>query len=326
MSRGAVQWFALGGTIQAQGHDALDRHRYFLTGRSVTPDSLLAQWPASGPEVRIEQIAAGASHDLAPETVLELAGRLRALDPHEVSGAVISLGSNALEEVAFLLWLLGPAPVPVILTAAMRPPTAVGTDAHTNLYASLTLAADPEGLDAGAVVVSDDAILHPVGLTKSHTAAIDAFSASGTRLGTIEPGRSPEIHRGGAASPLAGQRIPDRLAPVFQLTSHLGADATLARAAVEAGARGLVATGLGAGFPTAGERAALRDAHDRGVAVCLARRTARGRTTAAADTDPLLSAAELTALQARLALSVALSDGATAKHADLQTLLDGCRA
>ncbi|MDP9821834.1 asparaginase domain-containing protein [Nocardioides massiliensis] len=325
MTDRSVHWFALGGTIQAQGHDALDRHRYFRTGQTVDATALLAQWPAAGPAVVVEQIAAGASHNLSPALVLDLARRLRDLDPRTVSGAVVSLGSNALEEVAFLLWLFGPAPVPVVVTAAMRPPTALGTDAHANLFASLTLAGSAEGLRAGTVVVSDDAVLHPVGLTKSHTADVDAFSASGVRLGTVEPGRRPKIHRSGSASPLVGSELPADLAPVFQLASHLGSDGTLVQAAVQAGARGIVAVGLGAGFPPAAELDALRAAHEAGVAICLARRTARGRTTGAAETAPLLSAGELTALQARLVLSVALS-GESASTAVLQTLLDDCHA
>ncbi|GAA4731025.1 hypothetical protein GCM10023350_12940 [Nocardioides endophyticus] len=98
------------------------------------------------------------------------------------------------------------------------------------------------------------------------------------------------------------------------------------RAAVAAGARGIVATGLGAGFAPAAERAALVEADEAGVAVCLARRTTHGRTVGAVDTAPFLSAGALTALQARLVLSVGLADGPTPGTRSLQDLLDGCGA
>lgn len=316
-----VLWLAMGGTLQAQGHDPADRDAYWRTGRSVPAQDLLRAWPAGAAQVRVEQVASGASHDLGAGELLDLVRRLRRLDPETTSGAVVSLGSNALEEVAFLLWLLGPGTVPVVLTAAMRPPTALGSDAEANLIAALTLAAHPEGLTAGAAVVSDGAVLHPVGLTKTHTAAVDSFRAGGRVLGAVEPGRAPRFDLAGTASPLAGSPVPRSLAPVLLVASHLGGDATLVRAAVASGASGLVSTGLGAGFPPRPERAALIAAQEAGVVVCLARRTAYGRTVGSQDTAPLLSAGGLSPLQARLLLAVVLADGTVP---DVQALVDAC--
>jgi len=321
----SVLWMALGGTLQAHGHDATDRDRYWRTGRTVPAADLMADW-SNLAEVTVEQVGVGASHDLTLPAVVELAARLRRVDPDAVSGVVVSLGSNALEEVAFLLWLLGPAPVPVVVTAAMRPPTAIGTDAYDNLLSSLTLAALADDVGAGTVVVSDGAVLHPAGLTKTHTAAIDAFRAGGRQLGHVAPGGVPRLDLPGTPSPLSGGPLPDKLAPVALLASYLGSDGTLVRAAAAGGARGIVATGLGAGFPPAAEREALVAAQDSGLAVCLARRTAHGRSVAATDTAPLLSAGGLTALQARVVLSVALADAAAPTADELQDLLDACHA
>lgn len=324
-ARRRVRWLALGGTLQARGHDAADRDRYWQTGRTVPTHELLTGWPPHLADVEVEQVAAGASHDLTPEAVLDLAARLRRTDPDLVSGVVVSLGSNALEEVAFLLWLLGPAPVPVVLTAAMRPPTALGTDATANLVAALTLAARPEGLGAGTVVVSDDAVLHPVGLSKTHTHRVDSFRHGAHRLGTVQPGAAPRLDAPGAPSPLRDRPAPERLAPVWLVASHLGSDGAVVRAAVAAGARGIVVSGLGAGFVPAPERTALEEARTAGLAVCLARRTAHGSTAGADLTDPHLSAGLLTAVQARLALSVALAADPSPDPAALQRLVDACR-
>ncbi|WP_052336206.1 asparaginase [Nocardioides alkalitolerans] len=320
-----VLWLALGGTLQARGHDATDRDRYWRTGETVAARDLLADLPERLGPVDVEEVSAGASHDLTPAAVLDLAARLRRTDPATVSGVVVSLGSNALEEVAFLLWLVGPAPVPVVLTAAMRPPTALGTDATANLVAALTLAATPEGVGAGCVVVSDDAVLHPVGLAKTHTHDLDAFRAGGHRLGTVHPGERPRLDVPGCPSPLAGLPLPDRLAPVALVASHLGADGGAVRAAVASGARGVVVSGLGAGFVPAAEREALDAAHAAGVVVCVARRTARGRTADAALTAPHLGAGLLTAVQARLLLAVALATEPAPGAPGLQDLVDACR-
>lgn len=49
-----VHWLALGGTIQSVGHDPLDADRYFMTGKMLTPEELLAPVADFAGEVRVE--------------------------------------------------------------------------------------------------------------------------------------------------------------------------------------------------------------------------------------------------------------------------------
>ncbi|GAA1539056.1 asparaginase [Nocardioides humi] len=273
--------------------------------------------PLVGP-VSIEAVEARPSHDLAPEALLGLVARLRALDPTAVAGAVVSLGSNGLEEVAFLIWLLG-ARVPVAVTAAMRPPTAIGSDALPNLVDALAVARSPGVREHGVVVVSDGAVLHPAEAMKSHSSRVDSFRASATPVGEIRTG-VPRWSRRARTGPLRDAPLPAGLAPVEIVTSYVGADGAAVRSAVERGVSGIVSAGTGAGFPTGGERLALEDAAARGVVVCQAQRTPYGSTAPAG--EPLLCARELTPQKARLLLAVALAPGGRPPLGDLQGLLD----
>src|SRR5687768_3425516 len=49
-----------------------------------------------------------------------------------VQGAVVTQGSNYIEENAFFLYLVCNPAVPVVLTAAMRPASAMGSDGGMN--------------------------------------------------------------------------------------------------------------------------------------------------------------------------------------------------
>ncbi|MDQ6522548.1 asparaginase domain-containing protein [Nocardioides sp. LHD-245] len=313
-----VHWLSLGGTLQAQGHDPLDVDRYWRTGRSLAPEEVLAPVRSLVGPVTVEAVTTRPSHDLTPDDLLALVRRLRALDPAAMTGAVLTLGSNGLEEVAFLAWLLG-APVPIAVTASMRPPTAIGSDALPNLVDAVTVARSAGVREHGVVVVSDGAVLHPAETMKSHSSRVDSFRSSATPLGEVHA-RTPRWLRPARPGPLRDAPVPATLAPVEIVTTYLGADGAAVRSAVERGARAVVSAGTGAGFPTSAERQALEDAAAAGVVVCQAQRTPYGSVAATA--GALLCARELTPQKTRLLLSAALAAEQPPGAEALQRLLD----
>lgn len=314
-----VHWLTLGGTIQAVGHDPFDLDRYHLTGRSLDPAELVEPVSELLGDLRTEAWGNLPSHHLGTDDLLALAGRVRAVGGMaDTRGVVVSCGSNGLEEIAYLLWLLYPGPVPVVVTAAMRPPTAVGTDALLNLAGSVAVARSARTRSSPVLVVSDGAVLHPAEAYKNHTSRVDSFASSAPALGTVAPNGGLDLRGSVAPSPVAGEQIPPALPRVEIVTSYLGADGSAVRAAVESGSRGIVAAGMGAGFTTAAEDRALAEAAEAGVAVCHSRRTPAGQVMPKGS-DTLVSN-RLTAQKARLALAVGLALGTDTTG--LQLLLD----
>jgi len=308
MSRGgrsrqstSVRWVSLGGTLQSSGHDPLDFDRYFMTGREVALEQLLADIGESPDSVVVDPLPPRPSHDLLPTDVLELAEYLHSC-PEEAT--VVTCGSNGIEELAYLLWLVLPRSAPVILTAAMRPPTAVGTDALHNLAAAFTVARAERLRGHSVLLVSNGVILHPTQALKMHTYSIAAFTDSAPPYGTVCPGGVVAIYRAPLISPWGGRAIPQKLARVDVVTSVMGSDGASISGAVESGARGIVSAGTGAGFPTSAEKAELMRAVDAGVVVCRSRRTPLGEV---AEGEPRwLSSGALTPQKARLALGLGL--------------------
>lgn len=311
-----VLWLSMGGTIQAQGHDPLDADRYFQTGQSLTPEQVLEPVAAHLGRVTTEVVTSRPSHDLTHEEIRALVDRLRGIDPATTAGVVVSLGSNGLEEVAFLLWLFG-APVPVAVTASMRPPTAIGSDATVNLVDAISVVRTEAIRPHNVVVVSDGAVLHPAEVMKSHSTSVDSFRTSAQPIGTVRAGAVHLRHQA-RPGPLRHAAFPARFAPVELVTSYVGADGQLVRHAVDRGVRGIVSAGMGAGFPTATERTELLAAADAGVVVCQAQRTPFGSVSSA--TAPFLGARTLSPQKSRLLLAVAL--GLEPAPEDLQGLLD----
>src|SRR6185436_13132267 len=80
----------------------------------------------------------------------------------EVAGVVVTHGTDTLEETAYFLQrVLAPAK-PIVLTAAMRPASALSPDGPANLLDAVAIAGTPGA--RGAVVVFGGAAWHPVGL------------------------------------------------------------------------------------------------------------------------------------------------------------------
>jgi L-asparaginase len=74
------------------------------------------------------------------------------------TGAVITHGTDTLEETAFFLDLTIASKKPVVVVGAMRPSTALSADGPLNLYQAVTLAVTPEAEGRGTMVTLNDRI------------------------------------------------------------------------------------------------------------------------------------------------------------------------
>ncbi|MFB6676663.1 asparaginase [Streptomyces sp. NPDC056390] len=332
--RPVVAWIPTGGTIEARANDRLDRTAYGQTGRRRPPHELLADLPEIAATAAVRQVnwpadtallgasSSGADRARPPShawTVADLIDLARtvactAADP-DVTGVVVTCGTNGLEELAFLLSQVVGGDVPVVVTGAMRPASALGGDGPLNLLNAVRVAAHPRSAGRGVLVVFDDAILAARDVAKTATYRLGAFRSP--ELGPVgfadADGEVAFYRRTDGPStgpPFDLMDLPAVLPRVDVVVSCLGADGALIDAAVAAGAAGIVSAGLGAGYPTPAEQAALERAAREGVVVCQASRVGSGRVVPHAGTRAggFVAAADLSPWKARLLLSLALAD------------------
>lgn len=178
--------------------------------------------------------------------VIELAARIER-EVEDGSGVVVTQGTDTLEEVAYALDLmLGPPRLPVVVTGAMRNPSALGADGSANLAAAVRVAASPEAAAAGVLVVMDDEIHSARLVQKSHSSGLGAFRSFPGPIGWLSEERVRIVLR-----PVTGERIvvpPDRVPPpVALVTASLGDDGRLLDHLADAGHAGVVIEALGGG-------------------------------------------------------------------------------
>ena len=298
---------ATGGTIAGVAAESTDTTGY--RAGALGADALIAAVPAlAGKRLESESVAAIDSKNMDIATWQRLAERVaHHVARPEVAGVVITHGTDTLEETAYFLHrVLAPAK-PVLLTAAMRPASALSPDGPANLLDAVIVAGTP-GV-RGVAVVFGGALWAAVGLRKIHTLQTAAFAASDCGpLARLEGGVLRAFRAWPAGEPLGLARIaaaPEAWPRVEIVLNHAGADGRLVDAAVASGAAGIVVAGTGHG--SLGERleAALARARDAGVRVMRASRCAFGPVLPRGASD-VEAAGELSAVQARVELQLAL--------------------
>jgi len=317
-ARPVVHVIGTGGSISALGSDRLDFTRYVELARRLEVDEMLTRIPEAGQvaEVRAEDLLRVGSPSIGPAEWLLLGGRIDALlnganPPH---GVVITHGTATLEETGYFLHLTVKSDCPVVLTGAMRPPSALGTDADLNLLDAIRLAACPDATGRGVLTVLNNEIQSARDVTKTSAYRVNTFGSRDYGvLGYVDSDGQVRFYRDvsrphTAATPF-DVRNRQTLPRVDIVYAYAGADGVLIDALREHGTDGLVLVGFGGGslpgvFLEAGERAVRA-----GIPVVLATRSCAGRvivTPKKADGGFIVSD-DLMPQKARILLMLALT-------------------
>jgi L-asparaginase len=188
-------------------------------------------------------------------------------------GAVVTAGTDTLEELAVLCDLIADAAPPIVLTGAIRPASSAGADGPANLVDAVAVASSEAAGDLGAVVVFGGQVHAARWVRKLDASGPVAFgSPQGGPIGWAGEGRAAILARPEPRPALDPARLDLRV-PI--VPAALGDDGSLVRAALETGPDGLVAVALGAGHGPPAWLDAVREAAKR-VPVALAVRPERG--------------------------------------------------
>ncbi|MFF3014032.1 asparaginase [Streptomyces sp. NPDC057939] len=195
-----------------------------------------------------------------------------------VDGIVVTHGTDTLEESAFLVDLHHHDARSVVFTGSQLPMGSADGDGPGNLYDALLTAATTRGL---GVLISFAGRVHAArGTVKTQAVDLDAFAdPSKELLGKIGFGKVTMLRSPQRPAPLALPAMPELPPRVDMVMHHADGDPLLLNAAVEAGARGIVLVGTGAGNATPEIVDAVAAAIARGVLVALTTRVAAGPVT-----------------------------------------------
>lgn len=312
--KSSIVILATGGTIAGS---AESQTQAGYTSGQVGVEVLLAAVPQLEQLANVsgEQVANVGSQDMSDEIWLTLAGRVNALaGSGKVDGIVITHGTDTIEETGYFLNLVTRTERPVVLTASMRPSTALSADGPLNIFNAVAVAADPAAAGRGVMIVANDDIHGARAITKTHTTDVHTFQSPergliGTSLyGVNTFFRTP--YRSHTQSSEFSVKGVKELPRVDVLYMNAGFSPDLIDSAVASGAKGLVVAGVGNGNMTGAATKAVARAIEKGVVVVRSSRVpggATGRNVEVKDDElGTVAAGELNPAKARVLLKLAL--------------------
>lgn len=267
-----------GGTIASQ----YDEEKGGLVP-ALTGEDLIKAVPelAEHARVEVEQVANIGSPDMTPDIWLRLALRASTLLAGNVSGVVVTHGTDTLEETAYFLDLAVDSDKPVIMVGAQRAPTYPDTDGPRNLLNAVRVAVSLEAVGKGTMVVMNGQIHAAREVTKTSTIARETFrTLEFGALGVANVG-SVRFYR----APLRRQTIAvseaTRLGRIEIVPHYAGADGRVIRALLDDDAppplAGLVIAATGLGHVNPPMHDAIVAAIDKGIPVVISTRVYTGR-------------------------------------------------
>ena len=277
--------------------------------------------------LEVEEVCRVASSAITVENWLTLARRVaEILAEPDVTGVVVTHGSNTVEETAYFLSLTVKSDKPVVLTAAQRQFTTLSSDSPRNFLQAVRVAASNEARGKGALVVTNDMINAARDVSKNISNRVDTYSSRDIgALGFVDDDRVTfyrlPVKRHTLATPFVIGRLT-RLPRVDIVYTYAGADGALIEAAVAHGAEGIVIAGFptGAGTPAMDE--AIRKLAAKGIPAVMTNRGGLGRVIdkRAQEARPFVWGDNLTPVKARVLLMLALT--ATRDPAALQRIFE----
>lgn len=274
-----VHFVATGGTISNR------------EGGRLTAEELAKSMPGIDRYAKLtfEQFANVASSALSLQQWVDLSKRINEVFAKEkdVAGVVVTSGTDTLEETAFFLHLTVRDPRPVVIVGSMRNPSTLGYEGAANLLEGVRVAADPAARNKGALVVLNDEINSARNVTKTDALRLQTFrSREYGQLGVVDRDRVVFFSQ-------ITQRTNERLE--FDVTTitalprvdvimvYQGATGDLIKAAVDAGAKGIVMATAGAGALSGTQGEGLQYAAEKGVFVVTTTRAGSGRIAPRSD-------------------------------------------
>ena len=324
-----VRVIGTGGSIAGIGPHRLDYILYGELGNKYNVGESLAHIPevAGIAQVRSEDLISVGSTALGPQEWLLLSQRINQIfrDEGDVAGVVVTHGTATLEETAYFLHLTVKSSKPVVVTGAMRPPTAVGTDADLNLLDAVRIAASPQAAGMGVLTVLNNEVQCARDVIKANTYRVETFRPNELGFlgyadsdGQVVFYRAP-VRKHTTSTPFDAGSV-SALPRVDIVYAYAGADGLLVEAVRSNGSDGLVLAGLGSGGSPPALEAAATEAAQHGMPVVLASRVTAGRVilTPKKEKQGIIVADNLQPQKARILLMLGLT--ITSDRGELQQM------
>lgn len=313
MTRKKIAIIATGGTIAGAGQvgKSLEYRAGEISVASII-DSIPNIYDLA--DLECHQLFSLDSNEMDTVKWLELSKFINGiLSRDDIDGAVITHGTDTLDETSYFLNLTVDSYKPVVLTGAMRPATATSADGPFNLYQAVALASDDKAYGNGVMALFSSTIYSGRDIEKINNFKVDAFNHKDFGcLGFMQDERAyffSRVYKMHTADSMFSKDLPESLPEVSVACFYAGADVEILYHLAEK-SRGIVIAGTGSGNYSEKWMEAISELSKKGTVFVRASRVNMGIVFDDEIFDPdrvCIAANTLSAQKARVLLMLALS-------------------
>ncbi|MFZ5352456.1 MAG: asparaginase [Bacillota bacterium] len=213
---------------------------------------------------------------MTPEKMFELSKIVQEkLVQESYDGAIVTHGTDSLEETAYLVDLTSNIEKPIVFVGAMKNSSELGWDGPVNLIAAVHTAISNDAWNRGVLVVMNNEIHAAAQVTKTNTHTLDTFKSTDFGpLGFIDNDKAYFYHSFTKRQYIPVESIDSR---VDLIKCGCGMDDKLLKFCVDSGAHGIVIEGMGRGNIPPGMVTGVEYALSKGLPVVLVSRCLMGK-------------------------------------------------
>lgn len=202
------------------------------------------------------------------DLIIELSNR------NDITGIIITHGTDTLEESAYFLDLTLNINKPVIIVGAMRNSSELGYDGSSNLAAAVCTAISPNALGKGVLVVLNNEVNTAKEVTKTNTLSLNTFQSRYGPIGTIDTNEFI-VHRNITERDYIETKKIEK--NVILLKSCMDMDSRLLDFCIDNGAKGIVIEAMGRGNLPPNLIPSLKNAIAKNIYIVIVSRCHSGR-------------------------------------------------
>lgn len=186
------------------------------------------------------------SPHITPDMMMDLSRLVkRTISRDDITGVVVTHGTDTLEETAYLLDLTLNSKKPIIIAGAMRNSSELGYDGSSNLSAAICTAISCKSKGKGVLVVMNNEVNAASEVTKTNTLSLDTFkSPEFGPLGVVDNDEVIYYRDIISKEFIDTDRIEKK---VLLLKSAPGIGSDIINYCIDCGYKGIVIEGLGRG-------------------------------------------------------------------------------
>lgn len=196
------------------------------------------------------------------------------LNEEDVSGVIVTHGTDSLEETAYFLDLTIHHEKPVVVVGAMRNSSELGYDGSSNLAAAVCTAVSKKARNLGVLVVLNDEVNAAAEVTKTNTLSLNTFQSPYGPLGIVDT-NDLILYRDLAFRQHIDTNSVEHRVDLIKVV--LDMDDRMIKAVTELGAVGIVVEAMGRGNVPPKVMEGIRYAISKGVVVVIVSRCQSGR-------------------------------------------------